>query len=253
VTPAAASLVGAIDSDKPAPTLGAPKPADTQAPSTASDKSALPGLEDGKVRIVNSKRIGLHYELKGTALADVAGVELWCTRDTRTWVRRDMQPPTAPACVVDVSDEDLYGLTLVVRNVNGIGRPPMEGDKPQVWVEVDLTNPTVRLMGVDVERDNASRSYTIRWRAADKNLADKPISIFYAWQPDGPWTPIVRDIENSGQYIWVVPPSTPNRLFIRVQAADVGGNVGHAQTPEALEDYSQPPTATIRTVEAIDN
>jgi hypothetical protein len=163
-----------------------------------------------------------------------------------------MQPHSSSACVVEVADEDLMGLSLVVRNSHGIGRTPVEGDPPQVWVEVDVTKPTVRLMGIQVEKETFRRQFTIRWRAADKNLGAKSISLFYAVQPDGPWMPFAVQIENTGQYVWAVPPDAPRRLFVRVEATDLAGNVGHSQTPDALEDQSGPPTASIRTVEVID-
>ncbi len=249
----AVSLSGAVEPEKANRPATGPMLAVHEAKAvdpTQTSKSLIG--EDSELKIVNSRRVSLQYELKGAAIGEVAGVELWCTRDGRAWVKRDMQPPTAHACSVEVDAEDLYGLSLVVRNVNGVGRTPMNGDRPQVWVEVDLTKPTVRLMGVEPDKEVVGRRYTIRWRAADKNLAAKPISLSFAWQPEGPWTPIVSKIENIGSYVWTPPFDAPSRIYVRVEAADAGGNMGYAQTPDPLEDLSPPPTATIRTVEALD-
>ena len=50
-------------------------------------------------------------------------------------------------------------------------------DPPQVWVEVDLTKPQVQLQEVYVGRGSEGGRLAIAWRAADKNLSPRPITI----------------------------------------------------------------------------
>jgi hypothetical protein len=126
--------------------------------------------------------------------------------------------------------------------VRGSGaHAPQEGDRPQVWVEVDTTPPTIRLLGIESDKDSNARHLTILWRASDKNLAPHPVNIAYATQQDGPWSVVAGKLENTGRYVWTVPPEMPRRFFVRVEAADAAGNVSSTQAPANLIQ----PTATI--------
>ena len=193
------------------------------------------------VRMVNSKRISLNYEVKDVGPSGVSVVELWYTQDGRNWQKYG-DSPNRPPYVFDVNDEGLYGLTLVVRSGVGLGdRPPQVGDPPQVWVEVDLTRPIVRLQGVDVGRGPEEGNLTITWAATDKNLARQPITLSYAEKAEGPWSPITANLENTGRYVWKMPKEVPYQFHLRVEAADRAGNVGSAETEkEILVDLAQP-------------
>ena len=46
-----------------------------------------------------------------------------------------------------------------------------------------------------------------------------------------------------------LPPNAPPRLYVRVEAADLAGNVGTAQTPEAVLLDTSRPRVEIRNVE----
>jgi hypothetical protein len=218
----------------------------------AGEAAAAACRSGAEIRFVNSKRVSLHYDLKGDGAADVAGVDLWCTRDGRTWTRRELQSQDTSACVTEVEDEDLYGFTLVPRAGAKGARPPQDGDRPQVWMEVDVTKPTVRLLGVEAEKKGGRSQLTVRWRATDKNLGARPVSLSYAAEPAGPWEPIVTAVENTGRYVWAVPAHAPRRLYLRVEATDLAGNAGSAQTPDPIGDEPAAPTVSIRAVEAVD-
>jgi hypothetical protein len=201
------------------------------------------------IRLVNSKRITLNYEVKDVGPSGITDVELWCTRDGLTWKKRETLHQAHPPCVVDVEDEDLYGFTLVVHSGAGLGRQPQEGDQPQVWVEVDVTKPTVQLLGVEAGKGVNNRQLTILWKATDKNLGARPITLAYAAQADGPWFPIATELENTGRFVWNMPKEAPHQLFVRVEAVDLVGNIGLAQTPNALLDDLSQPTISITKVE----
>src|SRR5262245_2310616 len=139
---------------------------------------------NSNVRLVNSKRISINYELKEVGKSGIASVELWFTRDGRSWQKYDEQTNPQPPYRVEVNDEGQYGFTLVARNKAGFGeQPPRVGDSPQVWVEVDLTKPVVRLQGVEVGRGQEAGNLTITYTAADKNLAAQPVSLSWAEKP----------------------------------------------------------------------
>lgn len=200
-------------------------------------QAAPPGTA---VRMVNSKRFTLNYEVTEIGKSGISAVELWSTPDGRLWQKfseqkraegREVRPPYE----VNVEKEGLYGFTLVVRSGVGLSvQPPQAGDPPQVWVEVDLTQPVVRVTKVEVGRGPQAGSLTINWSATDKNLGRQPITLSYAEKPDGSWTPIVANRENTGTYVWRMPTDVPSQVFLRVEATDRAGNVGSAETSKPI-------------------
>jgi hypothetical protein len=204
------------------------------------------------VRMINSKRITINYELKDVGPSGVSGVELWYTQDgSKSWKKREVPPQSQPPYIIEVNDEGLYGFTLLARNGVGLSKdPPQPGDLPQVWVEVDLTSPVVHLTGVNAKCTSKSQNVVIRWTATDKNLAPKPITLSYAQKAEGPWKPIATHLENTGRFEWPLPTEVPSRFLIRVEATDAVGNLGMDQTPKpVLMDRAQP-TVSIITIEA---
>lgn len=219
VTPGAPSATGVGNAPPPPP------------PSTAA------------VRMVNSKRISLNYEVQNVGKSGISTVELWYTQDGRNWQKYEERANQQPPFVFDVNDEGRYGFTLLVRSGVGLGkRPPQVGDPPQIWVEVDLTKPVVQVLNVDVGRGAEAGNLTIHWRATDKNLGHQPITLSFAEQPTGPWTPIAANVENAGRYVWKMPPQgVPFRFLVRVEATDLAGNVGSAEwLKPVLVDLAEP-------------
>jgi hypothetical protein len=193
------------------------------------------GLAQRDVKVVNTTEMNLSYSLEEVGPSGVSVVELWFTRDGRTWQRQGEDPDKASPFQVKFNSEGQYGLTLVVKSGVGLGdRPPQTGDAPQMWVEVDLTKPAVEVRGVEAGRGADAGNLTVVWRADDKNLAAAPISLSYAENPEGPWTPMVGGLENTGRYVWRIPPATPYRFHVRIEAVDKGGNVGRADTPKPV-------------------
>jgi hypothetical protein len=220
----------------------------------ASDQDAGPAASaqgygapvDPDRRLVNSKRISLNYELKEVGPSGVSTIELWYTQDGRSWYRyplpKNADDVQRPPLVFEVNNEGVYGFTLVARSGVGLGeRPPQVGDRPQVWVEVDLTKPVVSLQNVVVGQGPDKGKLTVSWTARDKNLSREPITISYAEQATGPWTPVVEKIQNTGRYVWLMPERIPYQFLVRVEAADLAGNIGEALTPSLIKvDLSQP-------------
>jgi hypothetical protein len=202
--------------------------------------------------LVNNKRISLNYEIKEVGPSRVSLVELWLTRDGRNWQKfkedtgNGQAGPLSPF-IVEVNDEGQYGFTLLARSGVGLGeRPPQVGDPPQIWVEVDLTKPVVAIKSVDPPRTVDDRNLTISWSATDKNLGRQPITLSYAEQVEGLWTPIASNLENTGRYVWSMPANVPFRLYVRVEATDRAGNIGSAQTANPiLVDLSKPKITNI--------
>lgn len=190
---------------------------------------------------VNSKRISLNYEIKEQGPSGVKKVELWYTRDRRTWQKYSEDTHSKSPYVFEVEAEGIYGFTLIV--VSGVDlseHPPRSGDQPQVWVEVDLTKPIVHWVNADVGRGAESGYLTITWKATDRNFDREPITLSYAEKPEGPWKTIASQLENSGHYRWQMPDPPPYRFLVRAKATDQAGNVGVADSKQVIVDLAQP-------------
>ena len=186
----------------------------------------------GVLRLLNTKRINFHYEVKDPASAGVAGLEMWGTTDTRSWKKYDIVKRSASSLVVDVKEEGLYGFSMIARGKDELAKnqPPQPGEPPQVWVAVDLTKPVVQLLGAELNIMAKAPALVIRWNAKDRNFGPRPITLLYAERLEGPWTPVAANVENNGRYEWCMPACVPSSVFVRVQAVDLMGNTGMAQT-----------------------
>jgi hypothetical protein len=119
--------------------------------------------------------------------------------------------------------------------------PPVSGDRPQVWVEVDQTRPTVAFTEVKAGYADQAPAITIQWKARDKNLGGHPITLSYSEKEDGPWQPMAANLENSGRYVWPLRPGLPPGIYLRLEAKDLAGNVGVVRTPSPVQvDLSRP-------------
>jgi hypothetical protein len=203
--------------------------------------------------LVNNKRIVLNYEVKDKGPSGISSLDLWFTQDGRNWYKlKSGDGPNLPTPYpVEVTQEGLYGFTLVAKSGVGIGeRPPQVGDQPQVWVEVDLTKPIVQLHHVGVGEGVDKGKLSIQWSARDKNLGSKAIQISYAPKAGGGWTPVTPGkMENSGRYVWQMPELVPFEFLIKVEAIDEAGNVGEAVTQETIKVDLVQPKVRIKSVE----
>lgn len=191
-----------------------------------------PPVNLGVLRLINSKRITFHYEVKDPAAMGVAGLEMWGTTDMRSWKKYNIVARASSSLVVEVKEEGLYGFSMIARGKNETAKdqPPVPGEAPQVWVCVDLTKPNVQLLGAELNIMAKTPGLVIRWNARDRNFGPRPITLLYAERMEGPWTPIAANVDNTGRYEWNMPPCVPSSVFVRVQAVDLMGNTAMAQT-----------------------
>jgi hypothetical protein len=221
----------------------------------ASDEKALseaapePPPAAPLTRVVNNKRITLNFEVTDVGPSGVSGVEVWFIQDGKGWNKVDA-PANAKSYVLGVDKEGTYGFTLLARSGNGLSHPaPRPGDQPQMWVVVDVTPPVVELMEAKLNGKPSALTVGIRWKATDKNLGRNSIRLSYAEKEAGPWKTIASNLPNSGRHDWKVPPGAPARVLLRVEATDLAGNVGRAQTPESLLLDTARPSVSILAVE----
>ena len=203
-------------------------------------------------KFVGSRQISLSYDLRDVGPSGVSSVELWYTLyQGRAWnklteypleVKNPGEANQSKKLTFEVNDEGIYGITLVAKSGVGLGdRAPQPGDRPQFWIEVDLTKPVVGLRDILVGTGPEKGKLSISWHATDKNLGPNPIRLSYAEQKDAGWTTFADKLPNSGKYVWKMPDQLPYQFYLRVEAVDLAGNIGEAITNEKVKvDLSQP-------------
>ncbi|MBI2825697.1 MAG: hypothetical protein HYX69_13515 [Planctomycetia bacterium] len=221
----------------------------------ASTMSAESLPSDARPRLVNSRRFELDYDIEAVGPAGVGKVEVWGTPDGgRAWSSYGVDSDNRSPFAVNVSGEGLYGFRVVVESGAGLrGERPKEGDKPDVWVEVDTTKPVARLTKAELGTGPHAGELSITWEASDEQLAERPISLFLSPYPDGPWSTMAAELENTGQYTWRLDNRAPGRVYLRLEARDEAGNIQVVDSVEPVPLDPVRPKGRIRAVRPVSN
>jgi hypothetical protein len=243
-------LPGGTNRESPvASTTQQPAPPPTAAGQPGPEgKPTRPARPAPLVQLVNTREVTLEYQLSKLGPSGVSSVILYVTADGgKTWAAfKDEKPPDKTQPVVGnkyqrtltlPAGEGVYGLILGIRNGGDLGRPkPQPGETPEMVIEVDLTAPYAELSRPerDPERPDA---VLLRWWSRDKNLAEHPVTLEWAEQPQGQWQPIAKDLAGTGSYSWKVPAGSPVQVYLRLRVLDRAGNEGMAVTgrPQTID------------------
>jgi|GEM_PF-759844 len=247
-----ASAKPAATAVKPAPVSPAAPLKPGASPLQASENPIASGPSEGTIRMVNARIFELEYEVAGTT--PPGRVELWATRDGgRTWQCWGPDTDGRSPMIVSVPEEGIYGFrVLVSSDPRSPTSGPQPGEMPDVWIGVDWTRPTGRILAVEPIQTDQEAQLLVRWEAADRYLAQRPISLFYSpTGAGGSWTPIATELENTGQYLWKVPAHVPDRIYIRLEIRDQAGNLTVDHTREAIRIGSGVERARIRDVRPV--
>lgn len=184
----------------------------------------------------NRKQIALDYEVIRDGPSKIGAVELWVTQDNgQSWRFLCDDPDLTPPIIAELPGEGQYGFRLVLKSGAGLSSgPPQPGQLPEMRVEVDLKPPEARLY--EPRPDPARRdALIIQWSAADRNLAPNPITLEWAEHKNGPWHAIGGpELPNLGRHSWELQPGVPHRVYLRLIARDLAGNLSEAVTREPI-------------------
>lgn len=191
------------------------------------------------VKHVKSKSFQLNYELDKETVgpSSVAGVDIWKMRQgDRGWRKCGETGSASGPVTVQVEESGRWGFRLIPRSGVGLAEPdPRPGDPPDVWVEVDDKSPSVRFTNVVVGQGTDSGNLTVYWSASDPYLRARPISLFFAENAAGPWTPLAADLPNTGSHALRTDQKLPFKFYLKVTAIDEAGNTGEACWREVVK------------------
>jgi hypothetical protein len=219
-------------------------PTATTMPPAAPKEPAKPRNPGPATQYTNQPHIELNYEAKAGP-SGVGEVQLWVTMDDgKSWSHfaddSDLEPPFA----VELPGEGAYGFALIIKSKGGLYRggkqAPEPGEVPEMRLEVDTTPPEAVLYSVEAEPRRKDTLF-LQWNVTDRNLTPKPITIKWSEKLGGPWQDLALEIPNTGRHEWQMPPSLPYRVYLRLEAKDLAGNLSIAETPEpVLVDLTEP-------------
>ena len=227
-------------SEPPRETASGPAPLATSTNAAGTYSAAKPELRN--TQLINSTQISLDYEVPKVGPSGIKAIKLYMSRDDgRSWEELADHKDSRSPISANLPGEGVYGFRLVVESGAGLSRgAPLPGDAPELRIEVDQSPPYLELYAPAPDPNNRD-TLIVRWNATDKNLAPSPITLEYSTSKDGPWAPIAQNIPNSGAYPWKLNQRLPYRVFVRVSARDLAGNVGEVKSPEPqLIDLTKP-------------
>lgn len=207
---------------------------------------------NGRFRAVKSHRFEINYRVDDVGPSGVSAVELFVTQNNgQKWFKYGDDLDKQSPFVVEVPEDGLYGFAIRVRSGAGLADdPPQPGEEPSVVIVVDRTPPQVQLLPIQQGAGGQMNKIAISWRMADENPSDKPVSLAYSANPNGPWERICDWQPDTGNYVWNVGQGVPSRFYVRLVARDAAGNHSFVDTPQPLLVDLSKPTARIVDVEA---
>jgi hypothetical protein len=251
-TERAPGTFGAIDERAqrvPIATSNQPPPRPMPLPTVPSNTVAVaptsptpPPAPKKLIQYTNTPQVDLDYEVSKVGPSGVGQVTLYVTTDEgNTWKEFGDDSDLLPPFNLELPSEGQYGFMLVVRSKAGLGRAaPQPGQAPDIRVELDTTQPEAVLYKVEADPRRKDMLF-LTWDAMDKNLAEKPINLYWSKKPDGDWQPIALELANSGRHAWQMPSDLPFKVYLRLEVHDLAGNVARADTPEpVLVDLTEP-------------
>jgi len=210
--------------------------ASTMPASPASAGSPQPLEYRGRpLQLVKSRRFAWEYDFQNDRTdGQSLRVELWFTRDGGvTWQQAGIDTDATSPIDVTLPAAGLYGFRLeIVPDLPDAGGGPRSGEVPETWVGVDDEPPQIEIAAVTPARTGEPGGMMIRYACRDQLIAPRTARIAYSPNVDGPWSTIADGLDAQGEHRWQPDRSTPARVYLRVEAADVAGNVGAATTPE---------------------
>lgn len=213
-----------------------------------------PGPPPANVRLVNSDTFHIGYKVEDVGPSGVGRVDLYITENGgQRWFHYGHDPDRTSPFRVKVPRDGEYGFSF--RIMNGVGLvaiPPQPGDAPDITIVVDRVPPEAQLFPIrQVDAPQGTIRLRLEWNASDRQLAERPISLYHASRRTGPWERITERLPDTGRFEWEVPPEVDQKVYIRLEVRDAAGNVTRVDADEPFIIDRSKPRAQITDVEPL--
>jgi hypothetical protein len=220
---------------------------------TAVPSNSAPASGPSSVQWINSLTVDVDYDLQTVGPWGVAKVELWATSDGgQTWRSLGLDADNRSPFRATLPGAGVHGLRIIVEGINGSpAAPPQTGDQPELVLGVDIQPPQAEITGAKIGQGELADHLVINWSASDEHLTVRPVTLLVSETAQGPWSTVAADLANTGEYRWRLTREPPQKIFLRLEARDLAGNVATYQTPSPLVLILPQPTGRLRSVRPV--
>ncbi|KAA1260507.1 hypothetical protein LF1_30470 [Rubripirellula obstinata] len=211
-------------------------------------RPSTPAISRVPVRYSDSERFSLDYVLEAVDARGVEAIELYGSVDEgATWKLWGRDPDRQSPFDIETREEGVFSYRIVVVGRSGLASArPLAGDLPDMVVVVDKQAPEVRISGARYGEGDRIGALVIRYDCIDANLKERPITLAFSENADGPWTTIAGGLRNDGDYVWPADPGLPRAFYLRLDAMDKAGNIGTYTLDKPIDAQGLAPRARIR-------
>jgi len=189
------------------------------------------------LQLSKSRRFAWDYEVPDVRSgAGRVRAELWTTQDAGvTWQQTAIDNDGRSPIDVTLPAAGLYGVRLeLVADAADDAGGPRSGAAPDAWIGVDEEPPQAELTAISRDESTSDAALVIRYVVHDPLIAPRSVRLLYSPNPEGPWATIAAGLENQGEHRWVPDKAVPAKVSIRIEAADLAGNVGAASSADEV-------------------
>ncbi|GEM_PF-2791917 len=181
----------------------------------------------------NRRIFDINYHIGKTGPSGLGKIGLWYTTNNgQVWNFYAYDTDLKSPIQFSAPEEGIYGFAIELTNRAGISSgQPKNGQKPILSTSVDYTPPSILLINPSAGNFiKGNQEIPITWQAHDRYLNKKPISIYLSVDGGDSWKTLVKNLKNTGTWIWKTPKANSDKFRIKIEAIDNAGNIGSAST-----------------------
>lgn len=163
----------------------------------------------------------------------------------KTWTLLGEDVDKQSPMLVSVTGEGVYGFSTIIATQNRPPQPPTSGTRPEKFVIVDRTPPTVNWLSPSSEIKVTHEGILLEWEARDLHLGAAPVIIEYSTDGGNMWLPVRQNLPAKGSFDWQLPLTTDNEVVLRLIATDLAGNQKIARNHARFSLDRMPPVVEI--------
>lgn len=192
-------------------------------------------------------RFSIQYAVRILGNDGPSSIFFYITNDGGlTWRLLGEDPDKKSPMLVTVPGEGTYGFATVVASGHRKPEPPRPGTRPDKFVIVDRTPPSVTWVSPVGKNVKATADgILLEWVAQDPHMGAGPVSIDYSTDGGVLWLPVRQNLPAKGSINWQVPPMGEKSVQLRLTAKDLAGNTRVVRNRADIAVDRTPPTVRI--------